>query len=115
MTNEQIIFNAACSLMEQGIIGGTGKFVTVEDEDSKKIQLEAPEAIHTYAKWKELDRQVKKGEKAIAKITIWKAGKRKAAEEENANNEETEEKLKLFMKTAAFFKLDQTEAIKKEA
>ena len=52
MTNEQIIFNNRVSLMEEGIIKGTGNIITVENEDGEKIQLEEPEELHTYHGWK---------------------------------------------------------------
>ena len=70
MTNEMIIFNESVKLMEEGIIEGTGNFVTVENEDGEKVELEEPEQIHTYAGWKALKRQVKKGEKSIAYLSL---------------------------------------------
>lgn len=60
MTNAQIILLQSVKLMEQGILQGTGEFVTVEDQDGNKKQLEIPEQIHTFAAWKELGYQVKK-------------------------------------------------------
>lgn len=56
MTNEMIIFNNRVSLMEEGVIQGTGNFITVENEDGEKVELEEPEQIHTYAGWKALKR-----------------------------------------------------------
>ena len=105
MTNEQIIFNESQRLAEEGIIDYTGEVLTFEDAEGNKIEVNATEAIHTYQKWKSLGYQVRKGEKAIAKFTIWKfvQGKKK--------DDEEEEKSKMFMKNSAFFKASQVEKI----
>lgn len=112
MTNAQIIFNESMSLMEQGIIKTTGRTFTMKNEDGEEITIKEPEAIHTFAVWKELGRQVKKGEHAKAAFTIWKAGKGKASDEDaQADGKKDGEKLKMFMKKAFFFTIDQTEPI----
>jgi hypothetical protein len=72
MTNAQIIFNESVNLMKAGMLKGTGEFVTVELEDGTREQLEIPEAIHTFARWKAYGRQVKKGEHAAFTAYIWK-------------------------------------------
>lgn len=72
MTNAQIIFNESIELMENGIIGNTGRKIIVENEDGEKKEMLEPESIHTYAGWKAIGRQVKKGEKCIATFMIWK-------------------------------------------
>ena len=107
MTNEMIIFNGRVSLMEEGIIKGTGNYITVENEDGEKIELEEPEQIHTYAGWKALNRQVKRGEKSIATMQIWKH----TTEKPKSDNEEEQEKM--FLTKAFFFTEAQTEAIAK--
>lgn len=111
MTNAQIIFNHSCALLEKGIIKGTGRFFTMENENGEKIQIEEPEPLHTFAIWKQLGRQVKKGEHAITQIVIWKQGKGKT-EKDEATREETETAGKMFMKKAFFFTYGQTEAVK---
>ena len=78
MTNAEIIANA-CKL--QGIT----------------------EEVHTFARWKKMGYQVRKGEHAILKTTIWKAKERKAEDEETD--------LRMFMKTAHFFGRSQVEPI----
>lgn len=105
MTNEMIIFNNRLSLMEDGILQGTGNTIMVENEEGEKIELEEPEQIHTYAGWKTLNRQVKKGEKSIATILIWKHTTKKPKEKEE------EEQEAMFMTKAFFFRECQTEAI----
>ena len=110
MTNAQIIFNASVELMENGIIKGTGRFFTYEDEDGNTKSLEEPEALHTFAKWKEYGRQVKKGEHAKAAIEIWKQGKSYTKKNDDGTEEEKEGRM--FLKTAYFFTADQTEPIK---
>ncbi len=105
MTNEQIIFNNRIDLMEKGILKGTGHTITVENEDGEKIQLEEPEQIHTYAGWKALNRQVKRGEKSIATFMIWKHTTKKSKDKD----EEPQESM--FQTKAFWFTEAQTEAI----
>lgn len=107
MTNAMIILNESIRLMNEGILAGTGAYMTMEHEDGTKTEQEIPEDIHTFAGWKELGYSVKKGEHAIAKITIWKHTSKTVVDE---NNEERE-KSSMFMKTAAFFKASQVEKI----
>lgn len=113
MTNEQIIFNASVELMENGTIKGTGRFFEYQDEEGAMHRLEEPEELHTFAAWKDLGRVVRKGEKCVAKIQIWKYAKSKKAEE----NEETADASegRCFMKTAAFFTFSQTEPLKERS
>lgn len=104
MTNENIILANRIELMEKGILKGTGVFITVEDEHGEKKRIEEPEQIHTYAGWKSLNRQVKKGEKNIATISIWKHTTSKKKEDE-------EETSRIFLTKAFFFRESQTDAI----
>lgn len=111
MTNAMIVLLESVKLMEAGLIAGSG--IKGTTPDGKEIEL--PEAIHTYATWKSLGYQVKKGEKAIAKFPIWKQGKasKKAAEEARANGEDAPQG-KMFMKTAAWFTIGQVEKIEQK-
>lgn len=119
MTNEQIILNHSIALMNDGIIKGTGNFLdfTYVNGEGEEVteKLEVPEAIHTYAVWKKLGRQVKRGEKAKAQFEIWQKSKRTA--EVTTTNEagqevtETVDTGRFFLKTTFFFTLDQTEVI----
>lgn len=109
MTNAQIIFNESVELMKQGVIKGTGRFFECENENGEKVRLEEPEALHTFAAWKSYGRQVKKGEHCKARIDIWKQGKAKTTKDEDGN--EVEKPGRMFMKTAFFFTIDQTEPI----
>jgi hypothetical protein len=59
------------------------------------------EEVHTFQRWKAMGYMVKKGEKAVFKTTIWKAVPK--------NDEEKE--VKLFMKSAAFFKASQVQPL----
>lgn len=108
MTNAQIIFNASVQLMNDGVIKGTGRIFQFEDESGNIHELEEPEALHTYAAWQEIGRQVKKGEKAKAAITIWKQGKSYTTTNKETGAEE-EKEGRMFMKNAYFFTFDQTE------
>ena len=106
MTNAMIILDESVRLMDEGVLAGTGEFITVENADGTKKQLEMPEEIHTFQGWKERGFSVKKGEKAIAKFPIWKHTS-KTVEVDG----EEEEKTNMFMKMAAFFKMSQVERI----
>ena len=110
MTNAAIIFSNSIQLMKEGVLEGTGEFLTVKYDDGHTEELEVPEPIHTYQAWKALGYQVRKGEKAIAKFTIWKYTEKKA--KEIAVKEGDTINSKMFMKTAAFFKMSQVEKIK---
>jgi len=112
MTNAQIIFNEQQALAEQGILQYTGREAEFETADGEKIIVKEVEEIHTFARWKALGRQVKKGEHAKATFMIWKQGKasKKAQEEAEKNGEEVPQG-RMFMKKAFFFTIDQTEAI----
>ena len=107
MTNEQIIFNESLKLMALGIIGSTGRKFVLTNEDGEKKEMLEPECIHTYAKWKALGRQVKKGEKCVASFIIWKHTTKKKETE----SEDEEKQTKMFMTKASFFRECQTEAI----
>ena len=104
MTNAQIIFNARVQLMEAGKIGTTGRAVEVMNEKGETVMMKEPEEIHTFLAWKEKGYSVRKGEKAVAKFTIWKYASKKVETEDGE-----EEKGKCFMKCAAFFSAAQVE------
>ena len=106
MTNAMIIMNESIRLMEEGILKGSGEFMTVENEDGTKKTLEMPEAIHTFNGWKQLGYSVKKGEKSKIKFAIWKHTTKKV--EKDGKEEELS---KMFQKVAAFFTFDQVEPI----
>ena len=105
MTNSKIVFNQSLELMKEGILKGTGKYVTVQNEDGSKEQVEIPESIHTYQTWKQLGRQVKKGQKAIAQFPIWKY----TSKLDKETGEEIDSNM--FLKRSSWFTFDQTEAI----
>ena len=114
MNNSQIIFNNQLALMNDGIIGTTGRQITIEyEKNGEKVKetINEPEPIHTYAEWKKLGLQVQKGQKAIAKFTIWmftdKPSKAALAAAAAAGKEEADADPHYYMKEAAFFKLSQ--------
>lgn len=87
MTNAQLIFNAQ-------VLNG----ITEES--------------HTFAHWKVLGYQVRKGEHAAFKTAIWKYSKRKGANEAPANEDgEQAEPGRMFLKTAHFFTRSQVDPI----
>ncbi len=106
MTNEMIILQQAQRLAESGKIGYTGRTLTLETTDGDTIELRETEPIHTFARWKAMGYMVRKGEKAIAKFTIWKhVHKKKKADDEEAPES------KMFLKQAAFFSMAQVEQV----
>ena len=110
MTNSMIILLESIRLMEEGKLQGSGQYGHYTDHEGNEVEIEYPEAIHTFAAWKQLGFSVKKGEHAIAAFTIWKyAERRREAEEENADEEQAEGRM--FMKKAFFFKASQVERI----
>lgn len=96
MTNEQIIFNERCSLMEQGLIGTTGNTIEMIDPDGNPVKMPEPETIHTFHTWKKMGFSVKKGEHAVASFEIWKHRLQKPKEDEGEERE-------VMFKTKAFF------------
>ena len=112
MTNARIILNESVRLMEEGVLKGTGKFVVIEEEDGSTRQIEMPEPIHTFQKWKELGYVVKKGEKSNIKFPIWKhTTKEKPEEELTGNPIEDAPITNMFMKLSSFFTFAQVEKI----
>jgi len=109
MTNKMIIMMEQVELMKQGIIGTTGKQITVKMYDGNDMTFMEPEPIHTFQAWKDLGYCVKKGEHAIAKFAIWKYLKNK-----KKGDEEGEEGGHCYMKQAFFFKQSQVEKMNKE-
>lgn len=131
MNNAQIIFNESIELMKNGIIGTTGRQITIEYEKDGEVIKEVvnePEAIHTYKEWQKLGLQVQKGQKAIAKFTIWMYTDKKSnltKEEADKINEiaeginaqegdEVHSNGHYYMKQAAFFKASQVEPAKQK-
>ncbi len=110
MTNEQIILQHSLLLMEEGIIGTTGKTFEVKDIDGNIRTIREPEPIHTFAAWRDRGYQVRQGEKAIAKFPIWrhqsarKRKNRKTGEEENTSG-------KMYLADAFFFSFSQVKKI----
>jgi hypothetical protein len=117
MTNNEIIFWSSVELMNQGILGTTGRVFKGKDPEGNPVELMEPEQIHTFQAWKERGYIVKKGEKSIATIRIWKYSKKTLGEVPVTNLETGEttmemvEKENMFKKDAYFFKASQVEKI----
>ena len=97
-TNNEIITRARWELARQGLLA-------VGDEYADGI-----EELHTFAYWKECGFSVRKGEKCLVKIPIYKYSSKKIM----VNGEE-KESGRCFPKLAAFFAARQVEPIRKEA
>ena len=85
MTNAAIIQAESFKLMDAGILQGSGHYGIMIGEDGSEQKVELPEAIHTFATWKQMGFKVKKGEHAIASFTIWKYSERQLSEEEQGD------------------------------
>lgn len=120
MTNARIIFEESQRLMEEGILKGTGRIITVEFDDGTTATVEEPEEIHTFNGWKARGYQVKKGEKSTIKFPIWKHTVKMLDTdtdnpETNKMNQQINEQggqTNMFVKVSAFFTLSQVEPIK---
>ena len=111
MTNNTIILNESFRLMKEGLLAGSGCFVQIDGENGPET-IELPEAIHTFAAWKQLGYIVKKGEHAIAAFHVWKyADRRRADSEEGETDGEQETGGHCFLKKSFFFKFSQVEKI----
>ena len=114
MTNAEIIRNASDQLMAAGILRQVGVMPGV-DQDGNPVEIPIPEAIHTFAGWKELGFIVKKGEHAVAEFQIWKwkAGphpKSKGADDVDADGEANPGRM--FKTRAWWFTAAQVQPIK---
>ena len=109
MTNAMIVMLEQVKLVEAGVLKYTCRMIKgINLMTGEPAEIPEIQPIHTYATWKQLGYQVKKGEKAVAKFPIWKytTGKKKQETEEEA-----QENGHCFMKTAAWFTDEQVEAI----
>ena len=129
MNNAQIIFSAAQELAEEGKINYTGRILKAVTAEGEEVEFKETEELHTYKEWQRLGFQVKKGQKAVAKITIWNWTSKKAKltkeEADNINamvvnadgskaqeGDEVETKGHYYKKEAAFFSASQVESAK---
>ena len=122
MTNSQIILHESLSLMEQGILKGSGIFGEIETELGT-ITVELPEDIHTFQGWKERGYIVRKGEKSTIKFPIWKHTTKMLKtdtgnaelDKMNAQINEQGGQTNMFMKMSSWFTFSQVEPIKAKA
>ena len=85
--------------------------IELHKEDGTVKKIEEPEKIHSYSRWQEYGYQVKKGEKAVSAIEIWKYAQKKA--DSDKDGEESEESERVFKKKAFFFRFSQVEPIRR--
>lgn len=114
MSNEEIILKNRVFLMENGLLkpNSNGETFMFTDEHGCR-EIEVPEEIHTFKKWKSLGYIVKKGEHSIARFPIWQKSKKK--ERRKPDDQEEGERMEkgtfYYLKTAFFFTADQVEPI----
>ena len=88
VTNKQIVFTAWAELVAAGIIS--------ENED-----------IHTFDYWRSIGYTVKRGEKAITALTIWKHTTKRTTNDDGTITDNS----RMFLKKAYFFATHQVEKI----
>ena len=115
MSNEEIIMKNRVFLMENGLLKpskGGETFMFTDERGCREIEV--PEEIHTFNKWKSLGYIVKKGEHSIARFPIWQKRKKKERRkpEQEEDGERMENGVSYYMKTAFFFTADQVEPLK---
>lgn len=109
VTNAEIIIGEQLRLLEEGVLHYTGRKIHgVNMLTGEECEIDEIQPLHTYAKWKSLGYQVKKGEKAIAKFSIWKYTHKKPKDEEEVQQQG---RGYCFMKMSAFFTDTQVEKI----
>lgn len=108
MTNAMIIMNESISLMNKGILKGSGQFVEMQNEDGDALMVEVPEEIHTFNWWKSRGYAVRKGQKSFIKFPIWKRVSKKVKTDDGE-----EEESRMFMKLSYFFTLEQVEPMRR--
>ena len=110
ITNAMIVLERALALAEAGKIGYTDNVFTVEI-NGEEVELREPEQIHTYARWKAMGYQVRRGEKAVAKFRVWKYASAKKKIADDGEEAARADRGKMFMKQAAFFSASQVDPV----
>ena len=112
-TNESIIFQARCELLSRGLLQPTGRTIEFKDETGETIQIPEPEEIHTFQAWKAAGYTVRRGEHAIARLSIWNHTGRKTETitQSDGSEIEAEDKGHFFHKLAYFFAAHQVERV----
>ena len=107
MTNADIILSERLELQKQGKIKSLpGKKITIVDDNGNDKVIDSPEMIYTIPAINAMNRQVKKGEKAVTSCQIWIP---KEDKDEEQDNNEVIRKKEFIKKTAFFFTYSQTE------
>lgn len=111
MTNEMIILNERLDAAEQGIIGTTGKMITIETPDGEKVTVAEPEEMHTFQTWKSLGFSVQKGQKAKVTTRLWRYNSKKKKSEDNNEKEDGENSRDYYLCKAFLFSASQVAKI----
>ena len=112
MTNQEIILNERIELVKAGLIAGDeNDIITLTKPNGEIEEIPFPENIYTFMALKNIGYKVKKGQKAICKIRIWKHTTKKESIELKDGTKTEEEIENMFKTTAAFFTIGQCEPI----
>ena len=109
MTNEQIIENAKQKLLAEGILKPTGRTMLFRLDDGSEIELPEAEEMHTFQAWKARGYYVRKGEKAVARLSIWKYITRKETIPMQDGTVQEQDASRMYLKDAFFFARSQVE------
>ena len=112
ISNEQIIFSARVRLLAEGKLTTTGRQIDVINGQGESIAIEEPEELHTYKQWQALGQQVKRGEKAIARLVIWQRTGRPRHDSDDSENPIIRiDEGHFFRKESCFFAAHQVEPV----
>ena len=111
ISNEMIILSARLSLLEQGVLQPTGRMLETENDAGERVMVPEPEEIHTFQAWKAAGYSVRRGERAIIRLTIWNHTGRKleTVTATDGSEIETEDRGHYYSKVACFFAAHQVE------
>ena len=99
MTNNEIINNTASVLYAENL--------------DDILMNDGTIGLHTYNEWRKLGYQVQKGERAKAKVKLWKKVRRKKAKLDKDAKSDDEYETKFIMTNASLFDLTQVKPIEK--
>lgn len=109
-----IILNERLVAAEHGIIGTTGRMITLETNDGDKVTVAEPEEMHTFQTWKELGFIVQKGQKAKITTRLWKYNSKKKKSEDSKEEADGEKSRDYYMCKAFLFSASQVARIEDE-
>lgn len=107
MTNAMIVLLEQVKLAEAGVLKYTGRMIKgINPMTGEPTEIQEIQPIHTYARWKKMGYQVRRGEKAVAKFAIWKYTEKKT---DDMDEEEAQKRGYCYLKNSSWFTDEQVE------